>query len=620
MFRSRKSPVLSLFLVVILLICLLPMASVAGAAPLAQGESYTVQKDDSLWLISEKYLGTGAAYPAVVDATNKKAAEDATFATIVNPSLIQPGWKLWVPSTDEAEAFMATYTGPERGGILRLGQNAADLHSLDPHFATTTEGRALVDMIFSGLVRYKSGDGSVFEPDLAEALPEPEIVDGKQVWTFKLRKGVMCHPCAEVPSYELTSEDVVYSLQKSANPDRSAYAGEYDGMTVEAVDDYTVKITLENPLSPVLFLPKVANYSGGFIVCEKAIEAMGDEAFKTHPVGTGPFMFESYSPQEKIMLVENAAFFRGRPLLDGVEYRYMADVSSREAGLLSGELDVINGQPDVAWVEKMSEEASVKVDVFGVGEVATVHFNTSVEPLNNPEVRKALAYAMDRDEFLALFGEPVAENVYSPVPAKFLAGGMTKDEVEALDLAYNVDRAKAKEMLAAAGYPDGFSLEVVTSEMTGYRRIYENMQAQLAEVGVSLTVDVVDHSSMHSMIREDVNPIVVYIAWRPNADVYLTRFYHSDSIVVTGAKPDTNFSHYDQLDDLIEAARIETDADKQVELWKQAQIQLLEDMVTYPLHFQQQVYARSEAVDYGHELVSVLALYPQITEKTRLVK
>ncbi len=620
MFRSRKSSVLSLFLAVILLVCLLPMASVAGAAPLAQGESYTVQKDDSLWNIAEKYLGNGAAYPAVVDATNKKAAEDATFATIVNPSLIQPGWKLWVPSTEEAEAFMATYTGPERGGILRLGQNAADLHSLDPHFATTTSDRATVDMVFNGLVRYKPGDGSVFEPDLAESLPEPEIVDGKQVWTFALRKGVICHPTDQVPSYELTSEDVLYSLQKSANPDRSAYAGEYDGMTVEAVDDYTVKITMENPLSPVLFFPKVANYMGGFIVCKKAIEAMGDEAFKTQPVGTGPFMVESYSPQEKLMLVDNEAYFRGRPLLDGVEYRYMADVSSREAGLLAGELDVVNGQPDVAWVDKMSKEVGVRVDVFGVGEVATVHFNTSVEPLNKLDVRKALAYAMDRDEFLALFGEPVAENVYSPVPAKFLAGGMTKDEAEALDLAYNVDRAKAKEMLAAAGYPDGFSLEVITSEMTGYRRIYENMQAQLAEVGVNLTVNVVDHSSMHSMIRQDVNPIVVYIAWRPNADVYLTRFYHSASIVVTGAKPDTNFSHYDQLDDMIEAARVETDADKQMEMWKQAQAQLLLDAVTYPLHFQQQVYARSEKVDYGHELVSVLALYPGITEKTRLVK
>ncbi len=527
--------------------------------------------------------------------------------------------------TQEVEKQVVITATPEPVAepvILRVGQNAADMSSLDPHFATTTEARALVDMIFNGLVRYKPGDGAfeAMEPDLAEALPVSEMVDGAQVWTFKLRQGVMCHPAGAMPAYELTSEDVVYSLQKAADPERSAYAGEYTGMTFEAVDPYTVKVTLENPLSPVLFYPKVANYSGGFIVCKNAVESLGDDKFKTNPVGTGPFMFQQYSPQEKIVLKANPDYFRGAPTLDGVEYRYMADISSREAGLLAGELDVINGIPDKQWVDKIAQESDVAVDVFGVGEVATIHFNTSVEPLNNVEVRKALAYALDRDEFLALFGEPVAENVYSPVPAKFLAGGLTKDEVESLDLAYDVDRERAKQMLADAGYPDGFSLEVVTSEMTGYRRIYENMQAQLAEVGVDLKVNVVDHSTMHAQIREDVNPIVVYIAWRPNADVYLTRFYHSDSIVVTGAKPDTNFSHYDQIDDLIEAARVETDPEKQVQMWKDAQVKILEDMVSYPLHYQQQVYARSTNVDYGHDLVSVLALYPGITEATTLAK
>jgi peptide/nickel transport system substrate-binding protein len=506
--------------------------------------------------------------------------------------------------------------------ILRVGQNAADMSSLDPHFATTTEGRALVDMIFNGLLRYAPGNGAfeAMEPDLAADYPTMEMVDGTQVWTFTLREGVMCHPAGAMPAYELTSEDVVYSLEKAANTERSAYAGEYTGMAFEAVDDYTVKITLDVPLSPVLFYPKVANYSGGFIVCKQAVEALGDDKFKTNPVGTGPFMFAKYSPQEKIELVANPDYFRGAPKLDGIEYRYMADVASREAGLLAGELDVINGIPDVQWVDKMATEEGIDVDVFGVGEVATVHFNMTVPPLDNPEVRKALAYAMDRDEFLALFGEPVAENVYSPVPAKFLAGGLTQEEVEGLGLAYDVDRDLAKQMLADAGYADGFALEVVTSEMTGYRRIYENMQAQLAEVGVDLTVNVVDHSTMHAQIREDVNPIVVYIAWRPNADVYLTRFYHSDSIVVTGAKPDTNFSHYDQIDDLIESARAATDAEEQIQLWKDAQIKLLEDMVTYPLHFQQQVYGRRSGVDYGHDLVSVLALYPGVDEMTDMTE
>jgi peptide/nickel transport system substrate-binding protein len=505
---------------------------------------------------------------------------------------------------------------PAEPVFLRYADKAADLGTLDPHFAAATNDRNVVDMIFNGLIRYKPGDGTVFEPDLATELPEPELVDGKQVWTFNLRSGVMCHPSDEVPSYELTSEDVVWSLQKSANADTSAYAGEYADMTVEAVDESTVKITLDTPLSEVLFYPKVADYAGGFIVCKQSYEAIGAEAFKTSPIGTGPFMFESYSPQEKIVLVANDDYFRGRPKLDGIDYRFMPELNSRELGLMSGDLDVINGAAEGIWVERMSAEEGIEVDVYGVGEVATIHFNTTVEPLDNPLVRQAMAYALDRDEFLALFGEPVAANVYSPVPAQFLAGGLTQEEVAELGLEYAVDREKARELLAEAGYADGFSLEMVSSERESYLKNYQSMQAQLAEIGIDIQINVVDHSSMHELIRDDVNPIVIYVAWRPNADVYLTRFHHSDSIVVTGAKPDTNFSHYDQIDDLIEGARGELDSEAQVEMWKDAQIKILEDAVSYPLQYQNQVTARHDYVDFGHELKSVLALYAQFTENT----
>lgn len=505
-------------------------------------------------------------------------------------------------------------------GTLRIAQNTSDLRSMDPHFATTTEDRSLVDMIFNGLVRYKPGDGSVFEPDLATSLPTSRMEGGKQVWTFQLRKGVMCHPMSGVPSYELTSEDVLYSLQKSADKNRSAYAADYTGMTFEAPDASTVKIALDKPLSPILFFAKVANYSGGFIVCKRAAEKLGPDALKTHPVGTGPFMFKSYSPQERVQLVANPAYFRGKPQLDGVDYRFMPDLSSRELALRNGQLDVINGAPDKAWVDKMKGVSGVKVDVFGVGEVASLYFNTNAQPLNKVEVRKAIAYALDRDEFLALVGPGIAENVYSPVPVKFLAGGLTQQELAAKGLDYKTDLAKAKKLLADAGYPNGISLEVLTSEMTGYKVIYESMQAQLAKAGIKLNVKLVDHSSFHSMIRKDANPLVIYIAWRPNADVFLTQFLHSDSIVVTGKKPNTNFSHYDKIDGLIEQARNETDATKQVALWKEAQVKALEDMVVYPIQYQNQVYARSTAVDYGHALVSVLALYPGIDEKTRLTK
>jgi peptide/nickel transport system substrate-binding protein len=521
--------------------------------------------------------------------------------------------------TEEVEKIVVATPETAEPVFLRYADKSADLGTMDPHFAASTSDRNLVDMIFNGLIRYKPGDGSVFEPDLAEALPEPELVDGKQVWTFNLRRGVMCHPSDDVPSYELTSEDVVWSLAKSANADQSAYAGEYSGVSIEALDDYTVQITLDNPISKVLFYPKVSDYAGGFIVCKQSYEAVGADGFKLNPIGTGPFMFDSYSPQDKILLVANDAYFRGRPLLDGIEYRFMPDINSRELGLLSGELDVINGAAEGIWVDRMDQEEGIRVDVYGVGEVATIHFDLTVPPLDDVRVRKAIAYALDRDEFLALFGEPVAANVFSQVPAQFLAGGLTQKEVQDLDLEFARDLDAARSLMADAGFADGFELEVVSSERESYLKNYESMQAQLAEIGIDLKINVVDHSSMHSLIREDVNPIVIYVAWRPNADVYLTRFYHSDSIVVTGAKPDTNFSHYTEIDDLIEGARVELDSDKQIQLWKDAQIKILDDMVAYPLQYQNQVTARYDYVDFGHELKSVLALYAQFNENTRIV-
>ena len=527
-----------------------------------------------------------------------------------------PGGEGAAPAQAGAEEAAA-----EGGGqVLRLAINAADLGSLDPHFASSTQDRTGVSMVFNGLVRYAPGDAPNLEPDLAVAIPEPEMVDGKQVWTFELNQGVLCHPGPSTEAYELTADDVVYSLTKSANPDRSAFAGEYTGMTVEKVDDYTVQVILDPPLSPTLFLPKVADYAGGFIVCSQAIEAMGDEEFKTHPVGTGPFIVQEYTPQDKVTYVANPDFFRGAPLLDGVELRYMPEISSRDLGLRAGDLDVSSGLVEATWAESISAEEGIEVDVFGVGEVVTIHFNTTVEPLNDVKVRQAIAYALDRDEFLALFGPGVADNVYSQVPAQFMPGGLTQEEAaaEGLDYAYDPDRAMA--LLEEAGYADGFSLEVISSEQPAYRKIYESMQAQLAKVGIDLQISIVDHSSMHSQIRQDVNPIVVYVAFRPNADVYLTRFFHSDSIVVSGANPDTNFSHYDQIDDLIEAARAATDPDAQIGMWKDAQKQILADMAAHTLMYQNQVYARSDAVDYGHPLNAVLNLNPQITEATDIVR
>lgn len=522
-------------------------------------------------------------------------------------------------ASQKPAAAGSTTTPARSGGTLRFGQNASDVGTLDPDYASGTQDRALIDMVLNGLLRFKPGDTTQFEPDLATALPQPATEADKQVWTITLRKGVMCHAIDGVPSYELTSDDVVYSLKKAASKDTSAYSGDYAGMTFSAPDPTTVKITLDKPLSPALFYPRVANYSGGYVMCRRGVEKLGADGIKTHPVGTGPFMVKSYSPKEKLDLVANDAYFRGKPQLDGVEYRFMADLSSRELGLRGGQLDVINGISDGKWVDQMSSAANTKVDIFGVGEVSTIYFNTSKPPFDNVKVRQAIAYALNRDEFGALYGAKVASKVFSPVPPQFMAGGLMEAEAAAQNVDYKSDLDKARSLLKEAGQ-ENLAFSVVSSEMPSYRVLYESAQAQLAKVGVKMEVKVVDHATMHDQIRKDVNPLVVYVAFRPTADTYLTQFFHSDAIVVTGKNPNTNFAHYDKIDAQIDGARNASDAAAQEKMWKDAQVQALKDMVAYPIQYTNLVYARTDKVDYGHELKSVIQLYPGIDETTRLAK
>ncbi len=522
------------------------------------------------------------------------------------------GPALTFPLSSQSRAAAAT-----TDTILRWGQGEADLGTADPHYAAASQDRVLVDMIFNGLLRFKPGDGSAFEPDLALDFPKPVVIAGKQVWTFKLRKGVMWHPSDKVPAYELTSEDVLYSLQKSQDRARSAYSALYTGMTFHALDPTTVSITVDAAVSPNLFYPLVTNYAGGFIVSKRAVEAYGIDGVKTRPVGTGPFVLRRYSPKEKIELAPNPTYFRGRPKLDGIDYRYMADAFSRELGLRGGQLDGISGTQDEAWVDKMQAVPKVLVDIFGVGESTVIYMNQTVRPLSLKPVRQAIAYALNRDEFLALIGKKVGQKIYAPL-APFTIGALTEQEVVSKGLDYKTNIEKAKGLLAEAGVSGGFAIDLVTSELSSYKIPYESMQAQLSKVGITIRLRVVDHPSYHALIRKDANPIVIYVAFRPTADIYLRSFYHSASTVVTGARPDTNFAHNASVDDQIDRARVETGPARQIELWKEAQTKILQDMVAYPVSYANQVYARSTGLDYGHALKSVLALYPGIDETTRL--
>jgi len=486
-------------------------------------------------------------------------------------------------------------------------------------------------MIFNGLLRYPPGNLSddAIEPDLAAAMPIAKMEkDGTQVWTIPLKKGVLTHPYEGNPGYELTAEDVVYSFRRAADKARSAYSADYVGMSFDAVDKYTVKITLAKPLSSYLFFPLISNRGGGLIVSKKAFEEKGDKWYRSNPVGTGPFTFQKYIPMEKVLLGSHTKYFRGTPKLSQVQFFYMQNLNSRELALQKGEVDVVYGPNEPTWRKKIEKIEGVVVGIPYWSETIVVHLNMTVKPLNLLNVRKAIAYSLNRKDFQTLYGEYLSEIIYSPIPES--VGGIKKADLAKENLLYDYDLSKAKELMSTAGYAQGFTLNVFTSENDSIKPAYELVQAALKKIGITINLTVEDHPSFHDRIRKNLDPIVIYVCQRPNPDAILTQFYYSKSIVLTGEKPVTNFSHIgavdangdgqiDSIDKYIEGAKNETDEKKQASLWKQAQIELMKNVVAFPIIAINSPFAWKSYVDWGYKIIAE-ADGLKATEKTRIVR
>jgi peptide/nickel transport system substrate-binding protein len=486
--------------------------------------------------------------------------------------------------------------------VVKEALKASDIRSLDPHYGTTTIDLACIAPLFNGLVRFKPGDinPEKIEPDLAERWERSK--DGL-VWTFYLRKGVKFHK-----GYgEMTAEDVKFSLEKAANKATSGFAADYAALgKVEVIDKYMVRLTFKTPIPSVLGI--LTDYHGGCIVSKKAVEEKGDN-FKFDPIGTGPFMMKEYVPKEKVVEVRNPEFFRGKPKLDRVEFWFMPDASSREMAFRKGEIDLVEGEREQAWVKKMRDIPNTAIEVFGPGETVVLHFNMTKKPMDDIRVRRAICYAINRDELMKFLGPDVTEKLVSVIPMNYLGG---TDKVPG----YEFSPEKAKKLLVEAGYAKGLNLSMVITEMSDYRRPMEQIQEQLRKVGINLKIDVIAHTAYHEQIRKDVNLLVLYNAARfPVADSFLTLFYHSKSIVGTPTAV-TNFSHYNKIDDLIEKARVEADPKKQKAIWAEAQTKIIEDAAALPLCISKFVFSRKTYVDIGYEMRSTLILSPPIAWTT----
>ena len=506
---------------------------------------------------------------------------------------------------------------PER--VLKFAVHTSSLGSLDPHILRGSQDYTYADLVFNCLIRYVPGDLSRLEPDIAQSIPTFALRNGRQVWTVHLKKGVFFHPGPFSSAYELTADDVIFSLKKLADPDFSSMAGEYADMTFGKLDDHTLEIILEKPVSPLFFLPRISNHRGGYIVSRKAIEDGGYEKFKAHPVGTGPFMFQQFLPDKKLVLKAHAGYFRGAPRLAGVEMYFIPDNDIREAAFKSGEMDLILGVGDPGWIEQMDQLPESVVDVFGPGFTGLFHFNASIAPLDDVRVRQAIAHALDRKDFLAASSPKLVSEVLAPMSAEFLPGGLTNEKIMALGLNFEKNIEKARTLMAQAGLENGFDMTLYGSEKRLFKTSYEILQRSLKEIGIFVNLKIVTHSEYHRIIRKNLNPIILYFTLRPNADIYLRGFFHSEAIPRTGRGAYTNFSHCISVDDLLDTAVMEMDPNKQIRLWEQAQIKVLHEVRVFPLLDIKYCVIRKSNLDYGHYLFNTLAGYPQFTEKTSFV-
>lgn len=492
------------------------------------------------------------------------------------------------------------------GTTLNVGVANADAGTLDPHVATTTTDKGLLHWMFNGLVRFEPGKASpeFIEPDIAESWTTSE--DGL-TWTFKLREDVDCHG-----DYgKLDAEDVVASLKRSADPDVSAFAKDYGAFSsIEATGPHEVTITLDHLVPSVLGL--LVPYHGGNIVCSEAVEALGED-FKTQPVGTGPFMFDEYQPQQYVKLVANPDYFRGEPEIKEIYYRYIPSDAARDLAFQAGEIDMIYGRQDQTWVERISKVPGTRVVTMTPGEMSVIHLNMTMPPLDDVRVRKAVAHALDREAMIAFRGPDVTLPAVSVVPEGYL--GYSEDVP-----VYEYSLEKAKALLAEAGHPDGVKLKAIHTTLPGMLSTMEVVQELLRQANIDMEIETVEHATFHSQIRKDASQVVHYSAARfPIADVYLSQFFHSDSIVGTPTAV-TNFSHCAVADDEIAAARVTPDLDKQKELWAEAQKKIMEEVCAVPVYQNLQLWAWKDTLDLGAEIEGSLNLSPAITEKARFTE
>jgi len=361
------------------------------------------------------------------------------------------------------------------------------------YYTTGTTFDAVSVPMFNRLVEFETGTTNIV-PGLAESFTAAP--DGLS-YTFKLRKGVKFHSTDKYkPTREFNADDVLFSYNRMADPSHplhktaqgQTYAYFEDmGMKdivdkVEKLDPMTVKFTLKKPEAP--FLANMAMDFASILSAEYAekMKAAGTvETFDREAIGTGPFQFVSYQKDAVIRYKANDSFWGGRPKIDNLVYAITTDASVRYAKLKTGECHAM-AFPKPADVALMKNDPNINLvqkEGLNVGYIA---FNVEKKPFDNKMVRQALNMAVNKKAILDAVFQGAGQPAKNPIPPTLWS---YNDKVKE----YAYDPAKAKEMLAKAGYPNGAEVELWYLPVTrpynpDGKRMAELIQADWEKVGI----------------------------------------------------------------------------------------------------------------------------------------
>ena len=444
--------------------------------------------------------------------------------------------------TTSTQGSTSPATGiPKAGGLLHAALTG-EPDSLDPATSAIYTGAQVYDNVFSKLVNINP-DG-----DFYGVLAKKWNQEDDKTWRFDLVDGVTFHN-----GETFTGDDVKYTFTRILDPKTaSGYASLYDTIDeIEVVSPSQVVFHLKTPFGP--FLSNLAN--NGEIVNQKAIES-GDPT--RNPVGTGPFQFVEWVQGDHITLKKFPDYFESdKPYLDQIDFRFLLVDQSRIDGLSSGELDWVDAVPlqQLSTLKNDPRFTYVTSPTAGIPDFLSL--NTTKPPFDKPEVRQAVAWALDREAIRAIAysgaGELGVEEVAS--------GSLWFDGEDPYSGAPDVE--KAKSLLAQAGYSNGLTVEYLgLPQYPELLKTGEVVREQLKAVGITMDIKQVDVSVWFSQFSKgDYQITSAYQERTIDPD----NFY---SLVIRSGGP-INASNYSnpEVDQLIDQARTETDQAKRQELY-----------------------------------------------------